>query len=586
VGCIGVRQGRYRLCSALVIAAFLVVGWRLTQLHVVQADELKAAVESQRMRLVVLEGRRGDILDRNGQLLAGTRTRIEVGVDPQSIDLAEERKIAHLAALLDQPHAVVLEKCKRRTRIDSKGRERRVAWVKLGEVDEALYDAIGALELRGVYGNRRYERFYPGEGLAEHVVGYLNKEQVPVMGVEETLDLYLRGQRGWRETEVDGRRRELAAFRHREVQPRDGETVRLTIDQYIQSRAEAAIDELVARDQPDAVSIIISRPQSGEVLAMANYPGFDPNQFWEFPLEAQRNRAVSDQYEPGSTFKVVTYAAALEEGVVQADSLIDCTAERITYKGVSIPMPEDSSVLGTAPVSQLLKKSSNRGAAQIGMLLGEERIFDYAQAFGIGRDCGWPLRGTFKGTLHEPKDWDRYMISRVPMGYAVGTTPLQIHQSMAIIANGGLHVRPRLFLSIGETNEAVPLGETPEARVISEDTARVLSDLLKGVVAPDGTAPLAAVDGYEIAGKTGTTRMLVDGKYSQLNYVASFSGFFPASDPEVVITIVVTNPNWERIPPYGGRVAGPVFKELAQVLIPHLSIRQPEALEAFIAARD
>ena len=582
-----VRQARFHFCTVALMVAFAAVGGRLFFLQVVKAESIAAEVADVRKRLVQVDAKRGDILDRNGNLLAGTRSRILLGADPQVVDIADRERLALLAGILDQPFDEILAKLGRRERTASDGGVQLVRWVPLAEIDEDLHAAVERLGIRGVYGNRRYERYYPGAELASHVIGFINKEQTPVMGVERTLDYYLRGQPGWRETEVDGHRQELAAFREREVDPRNGLHVELTIDLFVQSVVEASLRRLVEETQPAAASVIVSDPATGEILGLANYPTFDPNQFWKFPLENQRNRAISDQYEPGSTFKIVPVSAALEEGLIGPATVLDCGIERMTFNGVDIRLPSDHRNLGHVSLPVIVAKSSNRGAAQIGMLLGEEGMHDWAERFGFGSKTGWPLAGEAGGTLLPVSQWDGLTISRLPTGYAVAATPMQVHQAMATVANDGVRIRPRLLRRVidpvdGSTLELAP---ARSERVVSAHTAKLMQEMLTGVVGPEGTARRAELPGYKVAGKTGTSRKLVNGQYVTDSHVASFSGFFPANRPEVVITVVVDDADITG-PAYGGLVAAPVFHEIGEKLIPHLAIRKPEQWEPFVVSND
>jgi cell division protein FtsI (penicillin-binding protein 3)/stage V sporulation protein D (sporulation-specific penicillin-binding protein) len=570
----------------VIITGFLLLCGRLYFLQVLEAGEIAAEVASVRKRLVKLEAKRGDILDRNGNLLAGTRSRILLGVDPHVVDSENTDKLAMLAGILDMDFRELSELVSRTERIDSEGQTRRVRWVPIAEIDEDLYRSVEEIELKGVYGNRRYERFYPGKELGAHLIGFINKEQTPVMGVESALDYYLRGQSGWRETEVDGKRNELAAFREREVTPRNGLHVQLTIDLFVQSVIESALHELVEATQPQGATVIVSDPHTGEILGLANYPTFDPNEFWEFPIGSQRNRAVSDQYEPGSTFKIVAVSGALEDGLVDPDTEIDCSVARKEYHGVSIPMPSDHRDLGTVPVRTVVAKSSNRGAAQIGMLLGEERMYGWARRFGFGQSVGWALEGAANGSLPTVDKWDGYTISRLPTGYAIGATPMQVHLAMATVANDGVWVQPRLLKEVIDpvTRDGIALDPEKRTRVISEYTARSMKEMLTKVVSAEGTARRAEIPGYAVAGKTGTARKIIDGQYSSTHHVASFSGFFPATNPKVIITVVVDDAQVKG-PAYGGVVAAPLFHDIGMKLIPHLGIKKPDNLEPFIVSK-
>lgn len=577
---------RFHLCSCAVVAAFALLGARLYTLQVVQADDIRQRETPLRERQMILAAKRGEIMDRHGNLLAGTRSRIQVGLDPWSVK-ADERQLARLAGVLDIDFEVVQEAANRRERKGSNGKAHRVRWVPLCEIGEDLYPAVLQLGIAGVYGNRHYERAYPGGELAAHTIGYVNREGTAVMGVEQALDFYLRGQSGWTEVAVDGQRRELAGHRGREVAPRDGQSVRLTLDLVVQSIVEQAMQELVAEADPKAAVIIVSDPRSGEILALANHPNFDPNNFWDFPLEAQRNRAVSDQYEPGSTFKIIPIAAALDEGILHRDSLFDCSITHMEYAGVNVPLPSDHRDLGTVPLHVALQKSSNRAAAQVGMLLGKEKLYDWASKMGIGQSYDWPLAGAARGSLAKPADWDGYAISRVPTGYAVAATPMQMHLAMAAIANEGVWIAPKLVLGVEDSvsGQILPWQRDERRTVVSANTSREMRAMLRSVVSREGTAARAAIEGYQVAGKTGTARKIHDGRYSFKHHLASFSGFFPASAPEVVITVMVDEPKTTQ-PGYGGAIAAPVFHRISERLIPQLAIRKPAEWETFFVSRE
>lgn len=582
-----VRSSRFHLCTVIMLTGFSLLCGRLFFLQVLEAEDIAAQVEFARKRVETLAAKRGDILDRNGDLLAGTRSRILYGADPHVVDPEETEKLALLAGILDMEYAELLEMVSRKQRVDSSGKARDVRWVQVAELDEDLYAAAQKIGLRGMYGTRRYERYYPGKELGAHLIGFINKEQTPVMGVENKLDYYLKGQSGWRETGVDGNRRELAAYREREVLPRNGMHVQLTLDLFIQSVIESSLQELVQKTSPEGVSVIVSSPKTGEILGLANYPTFDPNEFWEFPIATQRNRAVSDQYEPGSTFKIVAVSGALEEELVHPDTEIDCSIARKEFNGVSIPMPADHRNLGTVPVRTVVAKSSNRGAAMIGMLLGEERMYGWARRFGFGQSVGWALPGESNGNLPTVDDWDGYTISRLPTGYAIGATAMQVHLAMSTIANDGVWVQPRLLREVIDpsTGIGIPLESENRVRVVSDHTAGMMKQMLTKVVSSEGTARRAEMPGYSVAGKTGTARKIINGRYSHTHHVASFSGFFPAKNPEVAITVVVDDAKIDG-PAYGGVVAAPLFKEIGMKLVPHLDIKKPDNLEPFIVSND
>ncbi len=574
---------RLGLLCAVVLGCFTGIGVRLVNLQVAQADHLAAEVERTRKRVQVLKARRGEIRDRNGNLLATNRPFIEVGVDPHAALPEDAPLIPALAQLLKIPAQEVERAFARKTDVSEDGREARpIRWKRLAEsVDESTYDEVMRLGIKGVYGNRQFRRAYPMGSLAAHVVGFVNRENVAAMGVERHLDFYLRGQDGWLESELDGRRKELAQFRSREVPPTDGMHVELSIDSVAQDMIERELREIVARFNPVGATIIVSDPRTGFILGLANYPTFDLNHFNKADFASQRNRAVTDIFEPGSTFKIVVASAALEERLVNPDTPIDCGQDVAIHRGRTLRLPRDSHPHDILTVAEIVAKSSNRGAARLGLMLGEKRLYDYCAAFGFGDETGYALGGEVAGMLHKVRDWDGLTITRLPMGHAVGVTPLQIHNAMAAVANEGVLMRPQVIRRIVDRNGATAIAFQPYARsrVLRPETARTMRQLLVKVVGPGGTASRAQIPGFEVAGKTGTTQKIIDGRYSSSHHVGSFIGFFPASDPRVVVSVIIDDARLNGTA-YGSTVAAPSFKAIAEQLIQYLGISPTEPAEA------
>ncbi|MGC6454917.1 MAG: peptidoglycan D,D-transpeptidase FtsI family protein [Coraliomargaritaceae bacterium] len=575
-----VSSFRSSLVCVLVGFAFCVLIGRLVHLHVIGRSELLAYVEKSRKMVQLVEARRGNIVDRQGNLLATTHTTINLGVDPQSVEEADWVKLPQLAELLGQPLEKVQSAFQRKSRSAGDGREvRLIRWASLAkDLSEDVYETVMGLKIKGLYGNRNFTRTYPGGRLAAHVLGFVNKEETPVCGIERSFDYYLRGQDGWRETERDGRRREVARFREREVAPSNGLNVELSIDQMVQHIVEREIDRLVEDYDPDSVSILVSEPATGYLLAMANYPTFNLNEYFDtakHPLANQRNRALTDIIEPGSTFKIVPAAAALNEGVARSDDVFKTGLAKVEYKGRNVSLPKDHG-RGYEQLSLhgIVMKSSNRGAAHLGMLLGEERLRAYASAFGFGEKSGINLSGEVPGILHAVKDWDGLTITRMPMGHAVSATPIQIHNAMAVVANGGVFMKPQVVKRVFDSRSEEIVYFSPKARrrVLSSETAEEVSKMLVDVVGPEGTARKAHIENFRVAGKTGTTQKIVNGRYSHSQHVASFSGFFPADNPALVITVIVDHPKFDGLG-YGGSVSGPAFRNIANACINHLGIR-------------
>ncbi len=597
----GFASHRLTLLAVGVVACFMAVGVRLVFLHVIDRDELLGFVDKARRQIVVERAKRGAILDAKGNLLATSRSEVTLAVDPWALvdyleadtnlvrrakKAADERaKRVQLAGLLGLSTAeiekvftpgmrpVKAEDDNHDGKVDGRTKDR---WTKLREgVDEPTYGKIAELNIRGLTATRVYRRVYPGGGLAANLIGYLNKEGTPVTGAERHFDLYLKGEDGWIESEKDGARRELAQFRSREVPVQDGNDVVLTIDSVVQHILEDELKTIAGKFDPHFATIIASDPRTGRILGMANYPSFDLNNYGKAPLDAQRNYAVTDIIEPGSTFKIVAAGAALDQGLVLPSSVFDCGITSINYKGRDLGLPKEDHPFGRLSVAEIVSHSSNRGAAQLAMLMGEENFYDYAKRYGFGASTNFQLGGEVRGILEPPRNWDGLTITRMPMGHAVAATPLQIHMAMSAVANNGTLLRPQIIQEIRDANGRVIRTLEPEKRtqVLKPSTAALLAQLLHGVVGPEGTASGFDIPGFELAGKTGTTQKLIDGKYSTTRHVASFVGFFPASRPEVVLSVIVDDAKVAGGQSYGRSVAAPSFHHIAEQLIQYLDIK-------------
>lgn len=587
---------RMTLLAVGVLTCFVAVGARLVFLHVLDREELLKFVEKARRQIVVEHARRGAILDAKGNVLATSRSYIVLGADPEMLREQDNAKWAELARLLGI-NSLELDRTLRRgiaaaqlalAGTDPETKEKRVRYLKLAdEVDERVYDRIMELRIRGIYGSRGYKRVYPGGQLAAHVLGYINKENTPVSGAERHLDLYLKGQDGWIESEKDGHRRELAQFRTREVDPVDGHDVVLTIDSVVQNIIERELDAIAARYSPQFATIIVSDPRTGAILGLANYPSFDLNNFAKAPINTQRNFAVTDIIEPGSTFKIVAAGAALNDGIVNAFTSFDCENPTVFINGKERRLPKEDHPMGTLTVAEIVSHSSNRGAAHLAMKLGAQRYYEYARAFGFGEPTRYALGAEVRGILDEPKRWDGLTITRMPMGHAVAATPLQIHMAMSAVANNGALLRPQIIREVRDTDGTVVRRFEPEkrAQVLKPSVAAELAQMLHGVVQKGGTGDGFDIEGFEIAAKTGTTQKIVDGRYVNNRHVASFVGFFPASRPEVVLTVIVDDAKVPGGLAYGRAVSAPAFKHVAEQLIQYLNIQPVRPAAHGLAAR-
>ncbi|NBV79126.1 MAG: penicillin-binding protein 2 [Verrucomicrobia bacterium] len=581
------RRPRFRSLAWVVSACFLVVVGRLVWLHWIDAPSLRAEALQRRYVFQEKACRRGEIRDAQDNLLAVSEDVWDIGVDPEALQKDDQNRAAEVAAILRLPLLTVKAAFNPSPRVDDEGVERRVRWVVLArECDEPTMKKIQALKVKALRADLKYRRNYPKGQLAAHVVGYVNKEMVPSVGIEKALDGFLQGQKGWIESERDGHRREIASNRLREVAPVDGSTVVLTINSLVQNACEVALEKAANQYTPKSGIIIVSEPRTGRILGLANWPTFDLNKFFDpklAPMDSQRNRAVSDIYEPGSVFKIVSISGALEEHLITPNSVYDCGLSSVPYKGRMVSLPADSHPLGAVDVRHIVRESSNRGTVQIGMLyaerLGEERFDKLIRSFGFGSNTGLLTGAESGGMLIPPSRWDGLTVSRVPMGHSVSVTAMQMHYAMSVVAADGLLMQPQLVLRIEDPKtKQVVLTYPPRSkgRAITSSTATSMATLLRAVCGKGGTAPIADIADYEVAGKTGTTQKIINGKYSSSHHVASFSGFFPVNDPKLAITVIIDEPHGEGVS-YGGKVSAPIFREVALECIKWLNIPKANA---------
>jgi len=576
------RRTRYRLLAWAVSLCFLAVTARLVWLHWVDAPRLRAEAQQARRVFQEIPCRRGEIRDAQDNLLAVSEDVWDIGVDPDSLAKGDHDRAAEVAKILGLPFLKVRQAFETLTRTDDAGEEKTIRWTILAhEVDEATTKRIKALGIKAIRADLKYRRNYPKGQLAAHVLGYVNKDGVPAAGIESVMNPLLIGQKGWIESERDGRHREIASNRLREVAPVDGSTVVLTINSLIQRTCEDALAAAAARYTPKSGIIIVSEPRTGRILGLANWPTFDLNRFFDAkaaPMDSQRNRAVSDVYEPGSVFKIVSISGALEEHLITPNSVFDCAATSVPYRGRMVSLPADSHAIGSADIREIVRESSNRGTVQVGMQyaerMGEERFFSLIKSFGFGANTGLITGAEVPGLLIPPKRWDGMTISRMPMGHSVSVTAMQMHFAMSVIAADGLLMQPQLVLRVEDPKtKASVINYAPRSRgrAITAATAAQTASLLRAVCGKGGTAPIADIPGYEVAGKTGTTQKIINGHYSSSHHVASFAGFFPVGDPKLAITVIIDEPHTEGIA-YGGKISAPVFREVAEKCIRWLDL--------------
>jgi cell division protein FtsI (penicillin-binding protein 3)/stage V sporulation protein D (sporulation-specific penicillin-binding protein) len=550
---------------------------RLIHLQVAMHDQYAAIAAEKHVNKEIIYARRGLIVDINQQTLADN--------DPVRTVIADASMLTDpgsAASVLAGP--LGMDESGLRQKLET---GRRYIVLKKDVPEETameLENRLAVRSIRGITFEQDADRIYPNGAMGCHVVGFMNGSHRGVQGIEAQEDEYLRGHEGFRYTERDRTGKELVAYRGEERAPRDGCNVRLTIDMNLQNIVETELDTACQEFKPKKAIVILMRPQTGEILAMANRPNFDPNDIRTKPAtyiqehEADmKNCAITDEMEPGSTFKMVTAAAALNEHQVEPDSVIYCENGEFSYGGRIL---HDHHQYGDLTVEDILVKSSNIGAAKLAMGLGEQRFYGYIRAFGFGERTGIALPGEIPGLVYPPHRWSKLSITRIPMGQEVAVTPLQTITAMSAIANGGHLMMPQIVHDIADC-KGEPIASFPPVeirQVVSPEAAREVTQALIGVVSPRGTAALAKVSGFLTAGKTGTAEKIdPHGGYMPGKYIVSFCGFLPADNPAFVGLVMLDDAQTMPDQDYGGMVAGPIFSRIGEKVARYMNLEpQPE----------
>lgn len=614
-----VQYRRLLLLLGALVLAFAGLACRLVDLQVWRFEELSIKARTNTQQEYLLEPRRGDILDARGNLLATSTFVKTVCADPTLIGTRQPEVARALAPLLQQTESELIQRLQPRVvRMNDKGEpvtnryvvlKRKVpveTWQKIRQTMTNLTFNVEEKTLsrdeRTFYRDLRQQavfvdpledqrRDYPNKTLAAHVLGFVGmgereinglriNETTGKDGIELTLNNKLSGVRGWRVTEADRQRRELVNLREQDVEPRNGLNVVLTIDTVIQHIVESALVEAMEKHSPISVSGTVVRPRTGEILAMATLPTFDPNDPGTATPDSRRNRVIADIAEPGSTFKTVVVSGALNDKAVTLADTFDCEHGRFFYGGRTL---HDHESYGVLSVERIITKSSNIGAAKVGIKLGPERLYSYIQNFGFGAATGVPLPGEVSASLfvRPVNKWSKVTIAQIPMGHGISTTRLQMIMAVCAIANNGWLMRPMLVDRLEDEDHHVvaQYGPSRVRQVISEPAAKEMVKALKTVVTSEGTAPKAALEHYTVAGKTGTAQKVENGTYVQ-KYFSSFIGFLPADNPELCISVTLDEPKHGH---YGGQTAAPIFKQIAELSANYLNIR-PDAVDATLVA--
>ena len=562
------RTVRRRLLVVAVGFALWTAGIeaRLVYLQIVRHDELVARADSQQLRTVEMHPKRGEILDRNGRVLAYSVDADTIYAVPTEVEDASATARALCDALHDCDDALRVSIAGRL------GRQNAFVYVQRQVSPEAAR-RVSELGLRGVGFLKENRRYYPNRELAAHLLGYVGIDNQGLSGIESTYDEEISGSPGQVLIQTDARRRAFSRF---ERPPTAGATLELTIDKYLQHIAERELRAGIRDYSADAGAVVMLDPRTGEVLALAGEPTFNPNVFADATPAQRRNRAIQDIYEPGSTFKVVTAAAALEEQVVEPEEMFDVSAGSIRVGRDVIP---DFHMYDQLSFIDVIVKSSNVGAIRVGLRLGPERLSRYVRRFGFGQALSPDFPSESPGIVWKPSALNDRALASISMGYQVAVTPLQMAAAVAAVANGGELLAPRVVRAVSQNGVRVEPERRVIRRAISPDTAARLTTIMEAVT-ERGTARRAQVPGYAVAGKTGTSEKLIDGRYSHSDHNASFVGFVPARDPRLVILVMIDTPrsttiNGVRQRAYtGGAVAAPIFQRIAESALRHLAVPQ------------
>ncbi len=560
------KNGRLTLLLIAASGWLILIGWRLYQLQVLEHEDFRARAEGQQQDVVVLSPPRGTIYDARGRQLAVSVEASSVAAHPSMIEDPEA-----VTAALGQ---VINANEKLTAGLASK---KKFVWIKR-KLDPVQASMVRELGLEGVFLLRESKRYYPLSRLAAQILGYVGTDNSGLAGLEFLYDAVVTSDPGQRTVVRDAKRGTVLYPNLDEAAPKPGKDLRLTLDAAIQHLVERELQAAIASSGARHGIIVVMEPTTGAVLAMASHPSFDPNDFASSPRSHWRNSAVQDAFEPGSTFKMVTLAAALEANMVDPLETIDCEMGGITLNGVRIA---DHTPFGQLTTRQIIAQSSNVGAIKLGAAAGRERLYRTIQAFGFGRPTGIDLPSESSGILRPLDRWTQLSPAYISFGHAISATALQLTNAFAAIANGGRLMKPYIVDSIGDGKRHQPqVAGWP----IAPSSVNQVRSMLESVVL-EGTAKTAAIEGYRAAGKTGTAQKVVPGRgYAAGKYIASFIGFAPVKKPALVAAVILDEP-WPRY--HGGEVAAPVFAKIARQALLYLDVPpEREDVPWVIASRD
>jgi len=550
-----------RLSFALM---FTIVFLSLVKIQIINPPEGKTG-QYEKIEIPVP---RGTIYDRNGKVLAMSVPYYSLYIDSWKVSHQKKKDPTYPEKLKEE---LISTLHINREELETKLQQRYPLIKKELSVEE--YKTLTEKNLPGTVFLPSYKRIYPGGTLACHILGFAGIDGYGLEGAELYYNNILQGEKGVSLVLKDGTGDLIYSVEKKLSLPRPGQDIYLTIDTNLQYIVEEEIEDVYHKYNAASVSAIVIDYDTGEILALANIPKYDPNNPDKFSPSDRRNRAVTDLFEPGSTFKIVTAAAAIEEGVVSPDDILNCENGKWFVRNHFL---RDVHPYGNLKVREIIEKSSNIGTVKIAMKLGEEKLYQYCRKFGFGKPTGIDLPGEISGLLRPLNQWSGYSITAVPIGQEVGINALQGITAMAVIANGGYLIQPHILKGIKEKSETlIPWTGQEKQRVLTQETCETLTKILQGVTEPGGTAPLANIPGYNISGKTGTGQKIVNGHYSKDRFVASFVGFLQHKDARMLVLVKVDEPKPVY---YGGLVAAPAFKNIMWRSLQHLNV-PPEVFE-------
>lgn len=539
------------ITGALLMIAFLALAVHLSRIQLLDHDKYRTLARGQQNKKIELPARRGSIVDRNGLTLAESLQVSSVYADPAEIE--DVRTAAYQISKVLRLNSSKLAKLLRK--------DKRFVWIKRKITDEELIE-ITKLALKGVYAKHEYQRFYPNGSLGSHVLGFTNIDERGIEGIELSFDDELSGEPGYKLINRDALQRQIITPDAEIRLPQHGNHVQLTIDANIQRLTEEELEIACEKWNPLSATAVVMDPMTGEVLAMANVPTYDPNYFRKYSPSARRNLAITDSYEPGSLMKPLVISGAFEHGVTKPDEIIFCEHGKAVIEGRRL---SDTHPHGNLTISDIIAQSSNIGMAKVGMRMGNEKMYRYLKQFNFGEKTGIELPGEINGVFHPLKQWSKkYSLISVSIGHEIAVTPLQFITAFCCLPNGGQWIRPKVVKATisndKKTKEYYRPSQAAE-RVISSQVARTIMNPILMRVVTDGTGDKANLLEYDVAGKTGTSQKIQSsGGYAHNKHVGSFIAYAPAERPRICVLVMINEP--QKGAYYGGTVAAPVVREI------------------------